>query len=46
MFFNSFMYVFFFQIHIQTGQMVCNNCRRVYKIENGIPNMVLSEDEV
>ena len=31
---------------ILEGQMVCNNCERIYEIKNGIPNMLLNEDEV
>jgi uncharacterized protein YbaR (Trm112 family) len=26
--------------------MSCANCERVYEIKNGIPNMLLNEDEV
>ena len=26
--------------------MTCPNCERVYEIKNGIPNMLLNEDEV
>ena len=28
------------------GSLVCPNCSRVYEIKNGIPNMLLNEDEV
>eukprot|EP01117_Protostelium_nocturnum_P003994 TRINITY_DN15267_c0_g1_i1.p1 TRINITY_DN15267_c0_g1~~TRINITY_DN15267_c0_g1_i1.p1 ORF type:complete len:123 (-),score=27.53 TRINITY_DN15267_c0_g1_i1:14-382(-) len=32
--------------HIQQGSLTCNNCKRVYPINNGIPNMLLNENEV
>jgi len=32
--------------HIEVGNLVCNNCGRVYPINNGVPNMLLTEDEV
>jgi len=32
--------------HIEVGNLVCNNCGRVYPIQNGVPNMLLTEDEV
>jgi uncharacterized protein YbaR (Trm112 family) len=28
------------------GAMVCKNCDREYEIKNGIPNMLLDEEEV
>jgi multifunctional methyltransferase subunit TRM112 len=28
------------------GALVCPNCARRYPIKNGIPNMLLNEDEV
>ena len=31
---------------IVEGQLACPNCERVYEIKNGIPNMLLREDEV
>jgi multifunctional methyltransferase subunit TRM112 len=34
------------QIHIMEGALVCPNCARRYPIKNGIPNMLLNEDEV
>ncbi|ORX53528.1 Trm112p-domain-containing protein [Hesseltinella vesiculosa] len=34
------------ETHVQQGQMVCNNCQHVYKITNGIPNMLLGEHEI
>lgn len=34
------------QVQVTTGDLVCPNCGRAYQIENGIPNMLLNEDEV
>jgi len=34
------------EVQITTGNLVCPNCSRQYSIENGIPNMLLNEDEV
>ncbi|ORZ32080.1 hypothetical protein BCR44DRAFT_34699 [Catenaria anguillulae PL171] len=31
---------------IKSGSMVCPNCEHVYPIRDGIPNMLLNEDEV
>lgn len=31
---------------IVEGYMICPNCERQYDIKNGIPNMLLREDEV
>lgn len=33
-------------IHVTEGALVCPNCARRYPIKNGIPNMLLNEDEV
>eukprot|EP01118_Nematostelium_gracile_P019820 TRINITY_DN9350_c0_g1_i2.p1 TRINITY_DN9350_c0_g1~~TRINITY_DN9350_c0_g1_i2.p1 ORF type:complete len:139 (+),score=25.77 TRINITY_DN9350_c0_g1_i2:55-417(+) len=33
-------------VHIQEGSMVCSNCSREFPITNGVPNMLLTEDEV
>lgn len=33
-------------IHVTEGELVCPNCKRAYKIHNGIANMLLREDEV
>lgn len=35
-----------FEVTIEEGCMICNNCAKEYKITNGIPNMVLNDDEV
>ena len=34
------------QVHINEGKLVCPNCGRAYNITEGIPNMLLHEDEV
>ncbi|KAJ3372528.1 hypothetical protein AMAG_13841 [Allomyces macrogynus ATCC 38327] len=34
------------EVNIQSGSMVCPECEHVYPIRDGIPNMLLSEDEV
>ncbi|CAG8567845.1 6067_t:CDS:2 [Paraglomus occultum] len=34
------------ETHIEQGKMTCLNCNHVYSIKDGIPNMLLSEDEV
>ncbi|ETV72828.1 hypothetical protein H257_12185 [Aphanomyces astaci] len=35
-----------FDTTIIEGELVCNNCGRSYPIKNGIPNMLLEEDEM
>ncbi|EGR34278.1 hypothetical protein IMG5_018160 [Ichthyophthirius multifiliis] len=34
------------ETHIITGKLVCPNCQRNYPIVNGIPNMILNDDEI
>ena len=34
------------QIHLVTGELVCPNCERRYPVTNGIPNMLLRDDEL
>ncbi|KAI8060719.1 hypothetical protein BC940DRAFT_246128 [Gongronella butleri] len=34
------------ETHVQQGQMVCNNCQHIYRIKDGIPNMLLAEHEI
>ncbi|KAJ3330597.1 hypothetical protein HDU76_005287 [Blyttiomyces sp. JEL0837] len=31
---------------VKEGRMVCNGCGHIYPIHDGIPNMLLQEDEV
>ncbi|EFA79243.1 hypothetical protein PPL_07661 [Heterostelium album PN500] len=33
-------------VKVMTGQLTCPNCQRVYPIDQGIPNMLLKEDEI
>lgn len=35
-----------FEVIIEEGSLVCKNCGKQYEIKNGIPNMVLNDDEV
>jgi uncharacterized protein YbaR (Trm112 family) len=35
-----------FQTQVKEGNMVCGGCGHIYKITQGIPNMLLNEDEV
>ncbi|KAI8989548.1 hypothetical protein BDB01DRAFT_782294 [Pilobolus umbonatus] len=34
------------ETHVLNGQMVCPSCSHVYKIRDGIPNMLLAEHEI
>jgi multifunctional methyltransferase subunit TRM112 len=38
--YKSFIVLRMLQIHIEEGSMTCPNCKHVYPISNGIPNMV------
>ncbi len=40
------LYLLMVKRQIVEGSMECPNCARVYEIKNGIPNMLLNEDEV
>ena len=33
------------RLELVGATLVCTNCRRVYPIENGIPNMLVERDE-
>ena len=35
-----------FNTSILSGEMQCGNCERGYPIKNGVPNMLLEEDEI
>jgi len=35
-----------FEVVVQEGALVCNNCGREYMIKDGIPNLVLNDDEI
>ena len=32
--------------HVTEGELICGGCKRHYKVQQGIPNMRLNEDEV
>lgn len=34
------------ELEVMSGKLVCAHCGREYVIEQGIPNMLLREDEV
>ncbi|ORX81105.1 Trm112p-domain-containing protein [Basidiobolus meristosporus CBS 931.73] len=34
------------ETRVQEGRMVCNGCGHIYRIKNGIPNMLLAEHEI
>lgn len=35
-----------FQTDIKSAKMVCKGCGHIYRIRDGIPNMLLGEDEI
>jgi multifunctional methyltransferase subunit TRM112 len=44
--FLKYMNNILFEIIIEDGILKCNNCGREYKIENGITNLMLNDDEI
>ncbi|TFK96509.1 hypothetical protein BDV98DRAFT_555237 [Pterulicium gracile] len=34
------------EVSVEEGAMVCPNCSHIYPISNGIPNMLLAENEI
>jgi multifunctional methyltransferase subunit TRM112 len=42
----QYLHHILFEVIILDGQMVCNNCGKEYDIKDGVPNMVLNDDEV
>jgi len=40
------MHLLLVKRQITEGELQCPNCERVYEIKNGIPNMLLNEDEI
>ncbi len=42
----QFIHHILFEVVILDGAMVCNNCGKDYEIKDGVPNMVLNDDEV
>ena len=35
-----------FEVGINEGILVCNNCNKEYIVNKGIPNLVLNDDEI
>ena len=35
-----------FELHIETGKLICPESGRVFVINDGVPNMLLHEDEI
>ena len=35
-----------FEIELMDGELICENCHRVYEVSNSIANMILREDEL
>ena len=35
-----------YQLHVVEGQLICEKCQRIYRIEGGIPNMLLDQSEI
>ena len=44
--FRQQLHLILLKRQVVEGNMVCPHCGRVYEIKNGIPNMLLNEDEV
>ncbi len=34
------------ETHITEAKLICDSCKRVYPVVNGITNMILQEDEI
>ena len=34
-----------FQFHVVEGKLICKECKREYLVKNGIPNLLLEDDE-
>ncbi len=32
-----------FEFHVTKGELDCSECKRIYKINNSIPNMLINE---
>jgi len=35
-----------FEQYLKNGKMTCQGCGHIYAVKDGIPNMLLAEDEV
>ena len=42
----SILHTLLLDTHVTEGELICGGCKRHYKIQQGIPNMRLNEDEV
>ena len=40
------MHNMLFQFHVVEGTLMCGECKRVYPIKNGIPNLLLDDSEI
>lgn len=40
------MHNILFQFHVIEGALICPECKRHYEIKNGIPNLLLTDDEI
>jgi multifunctional methyltransferase subunit TRM112 len=43
--FLQYMNNILFELIIEDGKLICNNCRREYKIENGITNFMINDEQ-
>lgn len=43
---NKMLHKLLFETFIKSGKMKCMGCGHIYPIRDGIPNMLLAEDEV
>jgi multifunctional methyltransferase subunit TRM112 len=42
----QFIHHILFEIEIEEGNLICQNCKREYPIKRGIVDMVLKEEEI
>ena len=40
------MHNMLFQFHVVEGSLACPECKRIYPIKNGIPNLLLEDSEI
>lgn len=38
--------MYFFQVEVMNGDLICPETERIFPITSGIPNLLLNEDEV